>query len=184
MGKAKSRVIRDLVIILFSIFLAILLARSGTIDSFIKLFEGSFVLTALIGGILFTSVFTTAIGTAIFFVLGIDGYNPFLIAFIGGTGALVGDLLIFHFVRAELVTNLEALLEKKTRRKLEHVTHHKVIAFGLALLGGIIIASPFPDELGIAFLAASGLKNSYFSIISYILNFFGILAIVFLGELF
>lgn len=184
MGKIQTRVIRDLLVISFSILLAILLARSGTIEEVIKMFEGSFALTAFLAGLMFTSIFTTAIGTAVFLVLGIDGYNPFLIAVIGGVGAVFGDLLIFRFVKNDLVLDLEGLLQRRTRRHLEKWSKNKLVSYALAAIGGGIIASPLPDELGIALLAISGVRSSYFSTISYTFNMLGILLIVLIGELF
>ena len=45
------------------------------------------------------------------------------------------------------------------------------------MLGGIIIASPFPDELGISLLGFSKMKTTAFIPVSLIFNFLGILAI-------
>lgn len=182
MGKAKIRVIRDLVIILFSILLAILLARTGTIEYLLTFFNGSYTLTSFVAGVLFTSVFTTAIATAVFLVIGMDGYNPFIIAALGGLGALLGDLIIFRFVKNELVKDIESLFKKKTRNRLQKAAKNKIIGGTLAVLGGIILASPFPDELGVMLLAISGVRTSHFFIFSYVFNSLGILAMVLVGE--
>lgn len=183
MGKAQLRIIRDIVIIFFSILLAILLARSGTIEDFITLFQGSYVLTAFVAGILFTSIFTTAIGSAVFLVLGIDNFNPFIVALVGGLGALLGDLIIFKFVRNALIEDLQALLARKAKNRLERMKKNKVVSVCLAVIGGIIFASPFPDELGVVFIALSGVKQKYFSVISFVFNSLGILGMVYVGEL-
>ena len=41
-------------------------------------------------------------------------------------------------------------------------------------LGGIIIASPLPDELGIGLLGFSKMKVSWFVPVSFVFNFIGI----------
>ena len=45
------------------------------------------------------------------------------------------------------------------------------------LVGGLIIASPLPDELGISILGFSKMKVSWFIAISLVFNFIGILLI-------
>ncbi len=45
------------------------------------------------------------------------------------------------------------------------------------LAGGLIIASPLPDELGISLLGFSKMKTSWFIPLSFAFNFIGILLI-------
>ena len=45
------------------------------------------------------------------------------------------------------------------------------------LIGGLIIASPLPDELGISLLGFSKAKTSLFIVLSFVFNFLGILFI-------
>ena len=45
------------------------------------------------------------------------------------------------------------------------------------MLGGIIIASPFPDELGISLLGFTKTKTNAFIPVSLVFNFIGILLI-------
>src|SRR5262249_43219313 len=44
-------------------------------------------------------------------------------------------------------------------------------------VGGLIIASPLPDELGIGLLGVARLRTAWFVLLSYAFNFLGILAI-------
>jgi hypothetical protein len=47
----------------------------------------------------------------------------------------------------------------------------------LPVVGAVIIASPLPDELGLALLGFSRIDRRYFFAISYTMNFIGIVLI-------
>ncbi|HLD01789.1 MAG TPA: hypothetical protein VJC10_02835 [Patescibacteria group bacterium] len=184
MDSGSGKLVRDGVIILLSVCIAILLAKTGTIDAVLHSFNGSFALTAFLAGILFTSVFTTPIGIASFIVLGIDGYNPFVVALVGALGSLLGDSIIYRFVKIDIVDDIEFIEEKSGFKRVLHIFRKKKYRWITPFLGALIIASPLPDELGIGMLAVSKIKFKYFLIVSYVLNFFGILTLVFFGEIF
>ena len=44
-------------------------------------------------------------------------------------------------------------------------------------MGGLIIASPFPDELGIGLLGFSKMRTRWFVLLSFTFNFIGIFLI-------
>lgn len=46
------------------------------------------------------------------------------------------------------------------------------------MLGAIIIATPFPDEIGISLMGLSHLKRPYIILMCFLLNVIGVLAIV------
>ena len=50
------------------------------------------------------------------------------------------------------------------------------------VIAAIIIASPLPDEIGAAIFGALKVKTKYFLVISYTLNFLGILTVAWLGS--
>jgi hypothetical protein len=182
-ARRQRKLIYDLIIVVFSIFIAVLLAATGTLDAFIKLFNFSYLLTAFFAGIFFTSIFTTAIGSAAFVVLGIDGYNPFTVGVVGGIGALVGDTLIFKFVRNDLQADLAYLFRLRKQKSLRKLATAPFLHFLLPILGGFIIASPLPDELGVALLALSHIPTRYFSVLSFLFNALGIALMVRFGNL-
>ena len=45
------------------------------------------------------------------------------------------------------------------------------------LAGGLILASPLPDELGVAVLGFSKMRLKYFALLSFVFNFLGIAVI-------
>lgn len=179
----RRKIIRDTAIVFCSISIAGFLLSFGLIDSFLNFFENSYILTSFISGILFTSIFTTAIGTAAFIVLGGDGYSPIIVGIVGGLGALFGDLLIFKFIRQDLQTDISYLLRIKQRKFLQKVKKIRFVQILLPLVGIIVIASPLPDELGIMFFAISHVNARYFSLLSLLFNSLGIGIIVYLSSL-
>lgn len=182
-ARQKRKFIYDFILVIFSIFIAVLIAATGILEAFIKLFSFSYLLTAFFAGIFFTSIFTTAIGSAAFVVLGIDGYNPLIVGVVGGIGALVGDTLIFKFVRNDLRADLSYLFRLHKQKSLRKLTSVPFIHFLLPLLGGFIIASPLPDELGVTLLALSHIPTRYFSLLSFLFNAFGIALMVRFGNI-
>jgi hypothetical protein len=48
----------------------------------------------------------------------------------------------------------------------------------LPFIGALIIASPFPDEIGLALIGLSTLSRAQFLLLSYVMNTLGVLAIL------
>jgi uncharacterized membrane protein YdjX (TVP38/TMEM64 family) len=144
-------------------------------------------LGAFLSGILYAYGFTGAIGSATFLIIAKD--QPILLAgLIGGLGAVCGDMLIFKLVRHGFMDEMAALAEEKLvtvpRLWLGRKIHARLKGYFLPLIGAFIIASPLPDEIGVPLMAASyKITTRMFSIVSYLLNTMGILAILYLGTI-
>lgn len=169
--------IRDAGIMLLSIFATILLVTSGTIGVLLNHSLSFEALGAFIAGIFFTSVFTTAPATAVFVYLGVE-QAPLSLAFLGALGALLGDLIIFSFIRDSVAEDIAYILERRPRFRLFHIGETRLSRWLTPLLGALIIASPLPDELGIALMGFSKMGKRRFMLISFTMNFLGILAIM------
>lgn len=179
--KRRQRIIQDAVIVAASIILAIVFAQSPYIEEIVSWADGYYVLAAFVVGIFFTSAFTTAPAIAILAKLTL-AYNPFVIAIAGGVGALLGDLIIFMFIKSHVREDVAFLLAKAKSRRIRHILEHRFARWSLAFLGAIIIASPLPDELGLAMMGLSNVRTSRFIPISLLFNFLGILLIAFIAR--
>lgn len=134
---------------------------------------GSFgIIGVLISGIFFGYGFTAIPATAslIYFT---ELFNPIIIAFIGATGTMIGDLIIFNYFRNSLPDEIESLIKKSKIRKLKK-TRFKWLVPAIA---GFIIASPLPDEIGVSLLGTYKFDTNTFMLISFTLNFIGLLII-------
>lgn len=131
---------------------------------------------AFIAGALFVSSFTVATSVVVIGILS-DNINPLVLGIVGGFGAMIGDLLIFRYVKDHLTDELKMLFGNEGTSYVKSVIHSKYIHWTLPVLGVFIIASPLPDELGISLLGLTDISGKKFMLISYLSNFFGILAI-------
>ncbi len=145
-------------------------------DSLISLgYIGTF-----LSGIFFAYGFSAAPATAIFLILA-KGQNIFLAAVIGGLGAFVGDFIIFRYIRSSLDKEIRKLQSRFHFSFRQGRFFKKYI---VPVMAGFIIASPLPDEIGVAMLGASRtIKTRVFFVISFLLNTTGIYAILLVGEL-
>lgn len=141
-------------------------------------YSGTFV-----AGILFTYGFTSAPATAIFLILA-EHQNIYLASFIGGLGALIGDLFIFSFIRQSFADEIKKLSSERIVNYFSSKVPGLIKKYTLPVAAGFIIASPLPDEIGVSLLAASTIiSTKVFMIISYLLNTAGIFAIYLVGSL-
>ena len=169
--------IRDLAIVFLSVMLAIIMVKSGTLESLLRSVQGLGYIGSFVAGIFFTSVFTTAPSIAVLGEIGRFSL-PVINALYGACGAVVGDLVMYRFVRDEFSLHIAELIAHTSAHKrlfaLVKMRSFRWVAF---VLGGLIIASPLPDELGITLLGLARIKPAWFVVVSFVFNFVGILAI-------
>ncbi len=134
-------------------------------------------LSLVILGMFFVSTFTVTPTVMILFRLTYQ-FDPLVVACLASVGAVLGDLIIFHFLRDQVYEELKPLFAKIHWHQASHIFKSRYIAWTTPVLGAIIIASPLPDELGVALMSGSHLKRWQFVLLSYILNSVGIFIII------
>lgn len=173
MPKRVKKLFADSIIFLVSVFLAYLLIQNGTLDSFITKVEPVRFLAEFVAGVLFTSFLTSPFSFALFYVLA-DTVHPLQVALIGGLGASIGDIVIVYFFRNSFFDDFKTLEKTLKLKRLFHFFHHSHFNHLAPLLGVLIIASPFPDELGLMMLGATKMKTIQLFILTFIVNAAGI----------
>lgn len=175
---SENHILNDIGIIVLSVLIAVLLIETGVLAELLVSTGGMGVLGAFIAGMFFTSIFTTAPAIAALGEVSLV-QGVFATALIGAMGSVVGDLIIFRFVRDRFSEHIEEILSRKKNRlrRFHLLFKRRFFRWGTFFVGGFILASPFPDELGIALLGFSNMKPKYFTLLSFTFNFFGILAI-------
>lgn len=163
--------------IAISILVSILLVKTGVLGKILEGTRGTGILGSFIAGMFFTSILTTA--PAIVTLAVISHTNSLLLtAFVGALGAVVGDLIIFRFIRDRFSEHLMHLVKQEgiwaRMRALGRRKFWRRLTF---LVAGLIIASPLPDELGIGLLGFSRTRVSGFIPLSFVSNFAGIVII-------
>lgn len=140
-------------------------------------------LGVFIVGALFTFGFTAAPATALFLVIAKE--HSFVTAgLIGGLGALIGDLLIFSFIRVSFADEINRLSKERFVKLFNGNIPNHFKRYILPVFAGFIIASPLPDEIGITLLAAyKSISFELFTIMSFVLNTLGIYFVLYVGTL-
>ncbi|MDO8579552.1 MAG: hypothetical protein Q7R72_01625 [bacterium] len=174
--RKRRRLFRDGIIVVISVLVAWALAESPFIDRFIFSLDGFYILNSFVVGLFFTSAFTTA--PAIVFIAKLAHiYPPYVLALVGGLGALVGDFIIFNFIKGHISEDVSYLFSKAKSKRIKHLFEFRFVRWSMAFLGALIIASPFPDELGLTLMGLSKISPMRFALISYTFNTIGIFVI-------
>ncbi len=183
MNGVKNNLYQDAILITASIAFAVWLSKSGALHAFLMAREGFEPLENFIAGFFFTSAFTTAPAIATLAHLAKSG-SILNTAFFGGLGALLGDLVLYLFVKDRFSDDIMSLFNKRRREMVRHIFKRKLFRWFSPFVAAAIIASPFPDELGIMILGFVKTRALLFIPFSFFANFLGILAIAELSRFF
>ncbi len=168
---------KNLIIFFLSLIVAFLLSRFEPFSNFLLNLGELGYLGAFFAGILFVSIFTVATGAVILLVLA-ESLSPIEIGIIAGLGAVVGDFIIFRFIKDNLLEEVTPIYNRFGGNHISHVLHTKYFSWTLPVIGAIIIASPFPDEIGVSLMGISKMKTYQFLLTSFLLNAIGIFLVV------
>lgn len=172
----------DIALVIASIICALYLVHTDVLTRILTSSADWGFLGSFISGIFFTSVFTTAPAIAALAEIS-QTSNILVTATFGALGAIIGDLIIFRFVKDSLSVHMVELLEHQGKRnKFKAIFKMKSFRWVAFLASGLIIASPLPDELGITLLGFTKAKVSAFIPLSFVFNFLGILLIGLLAQ--
>lgn len=166
-----------LIILVAAITLAYHIFRDPEIATYLSTLQTLSYLGVFIGGILFVMLFSAPFGVGFFLTL--NPANIWLAAIIGGLGAMVGDMLIFKFIKTSFEDEIKQISNSKHFQKISKAisTHlgDKIKLYLTYALAGFVIASPLPDEVGVFMLAGLKKINPYLlMLIAFILNTIGI----------
>lgn len=160
------------------LILAFLLARFEVFHSFLLNLGNFGYLGAFFAGVFFVSTFTVATGVVILLIL-TETLLPWEIGLIAGLGAVLGDFVIWRFVKENLASELESIYHQlDPKQRLLKIFHSKYFSWTLPVIGALIVVSPLPDELGITLLGIAKMKTYQFLIISFLLNTLGIFLVI------
>ena len=157
----NKKLAKDLLIVFFSIVVATIIAKLGVFEYIVGKSATREIIGSFVSGFFFTSIFTTAPAMVALGQIASTG-NIFVVAIIGGFGAMIGDYFLFIFFRDSIGADIAELIKSKKRGHLKHLFASQMGKRLMALVGGLIIASPLPDEIGLALMGISKIKNRVF----------------------
>lgn len=166
-----------LTIYVIAIIIAYFIFQMPAVSEAISSFDTLVYISLFLGGLLYSAGFTAPIATGFF--LAISPENALGSALIAGIGALIADLGIFSFIRLSFMDEFKLLKHTFFIRHIAFgvnvIVPKKLRSFLVYVLVMIIIASPLPDELGVALLAGFTKVHPYaFMAMSYTGNTLGI----------
>ena len=173
----RALVLRDILLLGVSIAVAVILVRTNVLAELLLSVGQMELLGSFIAGFFFTSIFTTAPAIV---ALGEIArvHDVVTVAAVGAVGAAAGDFFIFRFIRDSFASHVfELVRHRDAGRRIKIFLHRRLFRWASFFVGGLILASPLPDELGISLLGFSNMKTSWFVFFSLIFNFIGILII-------
>mgnify|MGYP000911877739 CR=1 FL=1 len=168
---------KNTVLLIFSIIVFLFLADTPFVHNLIDYLGEWGYFGAVLTGIFAVLTFTAAPALVILYNLS-DKINIYELALLAGLGSVIGDFLIFSFFKDKVFIELEPIITRFTERPFMHIFHTPYFAWLTPVIGAIIIASPLPDEMGVALLSASKIKKWQFILLTFMLNSLGLLIII------
>jgi hypothetical protein len=174
--KRKQHLHLDILFLSGSVAAAIAIWGTGVVPILLETFQGFEGIGIFVAGFFFTSALTIVPATV---VLGqIANHAPiFFVAVLGGIGATIGDYLLFRFFAGRVAEDLHFFLTSPHLRKFSSAFRSASFRWTLIILGAFVIVSPLPDEVGLAMMGISHMKNKVFIPLSFVLNTIGILVV-------
>lgn len=163
-----------LILSLISFFFFI---ETSVIQNFIKLIGDLGYVGSFISGILFVSTFTVVPASVILFDIA-KILNPYLVAISAGIGGVIGDYILFRYLQDRIFDELKPLFKRHGQSVFDIIFSTPFFAWIIPIVGAIIIASPFPDEVGISLMGLSRIKKWQFLLVTFFLNSIGIFIII------
>lgn len=154
-----------------------MLVRSGLLDSVFALSGSSYLLASFVAGIFFTSFLTLAPAAVVLYEILHAGAPAAPVIFLGAAGAVIGDFTLLKFLQISLTNDLVSFVRRHTSRRLKRMWRLKWFSLTMAVIGALIIASPLPDEFGLALIGISKIPIQFFIPLSYVMNALGIFII-------
>lgn len=176
----RSHVGRDILILAASISFAVFLAQTDVIPRLMAA-TGFVPLEAFFAGFFFTSLLTLAPAGVAFAEMA-STVPALQLAGWGAVGAVAGDLVLFLFVRDALSEDIMMMLRGSWVRKAKALFKSPFLSWAVPVAGAIVIASPLPDEVGLAMLGLSKTDLRFLIPVSYSMNFFGILLVAWAAQ--
>lgn len=171
---------KNLFLLGITTFLAVFILRNDFLKQILSIFLSELgYFGVFLAGIFFTYTLTTPLAASAL-ILYSKNVNLVLASVLAAFGAVLGDYLIFSFVKHKLAYEIKDILKSLKVKGIKISEKFKRI---VPVIAGFIIASPLPDEIGVALLGMSEFKTKNFIILCFSLHFFGILSLMLFGKI-
>lgn len=170
-------------LLVVSLVLVFFLAKTPLLDNIITAAGSLGYFGAFIVGMFFVSTFTVAPAIVILYHLADTSLHPIEVAVLAGLGAMIGDYIIFRFMKDRVFEELGPIFKKLQHPGVKDLFKSPFFAWLGPLFGAFLIASPLPDEVGVSLLGLTKIKRWQFFAMTFVLNSVGILLTVLAARL-
>jgi len=150
-----------------------LLYLNGMLEGFILGLHELEYLGAFIAGAFYSYGMTTPLAIVAFAIMAKD-MDPFVLAGIGACGAMVSDYFIFSAVKEEAGKRIKIATGIEIRIPQADGLLSRMFLF---VLGGVVLMSPLPDEVGAMMMGIGRTRTPWFLGMAFVAKFLGVLAI-------
>jgi hypothetical protein len=177
-GRPKYRLhhkafIESALLVGLSFLIAFILYQLGFFHELVHGLHGYGYIGVFITGMFFVSVFTAAPATVVLLLF--TETLPILpIAIVAGLGAVVGDSIILSLLSHGIEETLAIFPKETGINRIIVLLRHTKYRFLLTIIGALVVASPLPDELGLALMGVTKVRPGTVAIITFVLNTVGI----------
>jgi len=176
-GNIHQVFIESLSYVLVSVLIAMILFGVPTIHEAILAIAGLGYTGAFLAGIFFVSIFTAAPALVVLLTMA-ETLPIFWVSVFAAFGSIIGDILIISIFRRGIRHGHEMLPKEHSILKSIRLLRHSRYRFIMTLVGAIVVASPLPDELGLALMGLTSMKTKQLLLIAFLLNFVGLFLIL------
>lgn len=117
MSKHPNNLIADAWIIVLSVIVALILAKTELLVGILTATQESRFIGSFIAGMFFVSIVTAAPATVVLGEIA-QSNSALMVAVLGGLGALVGDFIIFRFVRDRISEDVSYLMKASRVKRI------------------------------------------------------------------
>ena len=161
-----------ILILIIAIVASYFIFKSPQIMQYLPVIEKYHYIGIFISGILLVFGFTAPLAIGLF--VSVNPSNIFLAAIVGGAGAAIADIALFNIIKVSFMDEFRRLEKTKIIKEIEKDADYfgeKPRHYFMYAFAGIIIASPLPDEVGIAMLSGLGkINQKVLGILAFILH--------------
>lgn len=154
---------------------------SPAVQNFIKDIGSLGYFGSFVSGTFFVLTFTVAPASVVLYDIA-KSLDPFLVAITAGAGAVIGDYVIFRFLKDRIFEELRPIFAKTGGSFIKKLFLSPFFIWLVPIAGALIIASPLPDEVGIGLMGLSRIKIWQFLLVTFLLNSAGIFLVIILAR--
>jgi hypothetical protein len=173
----KSWQYKNLTILVFTFILSLSLGLHKPFHEFLFLAGYTF---AFFAGVIFVFTFGAPIAAVILLILAqkLPLLNLLLFA---GFGAVLSDFTLFRNFKDGIAEEVEPLYKTVGKSHIKTLLRTKHFRMLDPVVGGLLILTPLPHEIGMRLIGIHKLKNYDFIMVSAVINIVGILFILLLS---